>query len=75
MKKNSSVNLIIFGTLSVAIYGALFSFMGQLNTHLFRSRTVLGAVTIVLIAIIFSVIYGKFAHEVLEKLGIRELKK
>jgi hypothetical protein len=61
VKKNSSVKLIVFGILSVAMYGALFSFMGQLNTHLFRSGTVLGAVTIVLIAIIVAAIYGKFA--------------
>jgi len=75
MKKNSSVNLIIFGILSVAIYGALFTFIGQLNTYLFRSRTVLGAFIVVVTAIIFSLIHGSFAHQVLEKLGITELKK
>ena len=75
MKKNSSVNLIIFGILSMAVYFALFAFIGELNTHLFRSRTVLGAATIVVIAIVFSAIYGRFAYEVLEKLGIMELRK
>ena len=75
MKKSSSVNLIVFGILSVAIYGALFTFIGQLDTYLFRSRTVLGAFIVVVTAIIFSLIHGSFAHQVLEKLGITELKK
>ncbi|MCL5108654.1 MAG: hypothetical protein M1401_07295 [Chloroflexi bacterium] len=67
------LNLLALAAASLALYGGFFSSLDFL-WPIYTSQTALGGMAVVASALTFCLVYGSFARQLLETLGIRAPK-